>query len=67
MDNFVQASLLAVKDNTDIASDPYFGGIAVWGFIDKEKKGVGGPRSEVGYYPHRISEPTWKLLKGFGK
>ena len=67
MEEFVAASLKAFHENEGIARDPYFGGVAVWGFIDKEKKGVGGPGSEVGFYPHRIPEQTWKMLDGFDK
>jgi hypothetical protein len=67
MVDYTTAALNAFKMNEGIPQDPYFGGIAVWGFLDKNSKGVGGPAAMVGYYPHRIPDANWKLLEAFGK
>ncbi|HEX4150554.1 MAG TPA: hypothetical protein VHY20_16265 [Pirellulales bacterium] len=67
MEDYVAASLKAFRDHSAAIQGPYFGGIAVWGFLEERKGGVGGPNSRVGRYPQQISSSAWSMLGEFGK
>jgi hypothetical protein len=65
MAQFIEASLAAFQANTKIPDDTYWGGVAVWGFIDEKKKGVGAPKAQWGYYPHQLDDERLQYLKSF--
>ncbi|MBL8993618.1 MAG: hypothetical protein JNM63_09775 [Spirochaetia bacterium] len=65
MEEYVAAAHQAFLEYPKIAQDPNYGGVAIWGFLDPKKKGVGAPSAEWGYFPDRIKPECWEYLSKF--
>lgn len=65
MEEYVAAAQQAFLELPKIAQDPNYGGVAVWGFLDPKKKGVGAPSAEWGFYPDRIKQECWEYVLKF--
>lgn len=65
MEEYVAAAHQAFLESSKIAKDPNYGGIAIWGFLDPKKKGVGAPSAEWGFFPDRIKPECWEYLSKF--
>lgn len=63
--SFRSEAYAALKALPDLGKDAFYQGVAVWGFIEETKAGVGPLRNEWGTYPTQISPEAWRHLSEF--